>query len=82
MILDEATSNIDTETEKEIQKRLEKFKEYLTTFIIAHRLSTIKYVDKILVLHKGRIIERGNHNSLILQDGFYKNMYDEQMRNG
>ncbi len=81
LILDEATSNIDTETEKLIQKGVEKLKEDRTTFIIAHRLSTIKDVDKIIVLHKGRIIERGNHESLILQDGFYKNMYDEQMRN-
>ena len=81
LILDEATSNIDTETEKVIQKGVEKLKEDRTTFIIAHRLSTIKDVDKIIVLHKGRIIERGNHESLMVQDGFYKNMYDEQMRN-
>lgn len=81
LILDEATSNIDTETEKLIQKGVEKLKEDRTTFIIAHRLSTIKDVDKIIVLHKGKIIERGDHESLILQDGFYKNMYDEQMRN-
>ncbi len=81
LILDEATSNIDTETEKVIQKGVEKLKENRTTFIIAHRLSTIKDVDKIIVLHKGRIIERGDHDSLMLQDGFYKNMYDEQIRN-
>ena len=81
LILDEATSNIDTETERVIQKGIEKLKEDRTTFIIAHRLSTIKDVDKIIVLHKGKIIERGNHDSLMLQDGFYKNMYDEQMRN-
>lgn len=81
LILDEATSNIDTETEKVIQKGVQKLKEDRTTFIIAHRLSTIKDVDKIIVLHKGRIIERGNHESLMVQDGFYKNMYDEQMRN-
>lgn len=81
LILDEATSNIDTETEKVIQKGIEKLKEDRTTFIIAHRLSTIKDVDKIIVLNKGKIIERGNHESLIEQDGFYKNMYDEQMRN-
>ncbi len=81
LILDEATSNIDTETEKVIQKGVQKLKEDRTTFIIAHRLSTIKDVDKIIVLHKGKIIESGNHNSLIVQDGFYKNMYDEQMRN-
>jgi ATP-binding cassette subfamily B protein len=81
LILDEATSNIDTETEKLIQRGVEKLKEDRTTFIIAHRLSTIKDVDKIIVLHKGKIIERGNHESLIIKDGFYKNMYDEQMRN-
>lgn len=81
LILDEATSNIDTETEKVIQKGVQKLKEDRTTFIIAHRLSTIMDVDKIIVLHKGKIIERGNHDSLMLKDGFYKNMYDEQMRN-
>lgn len=81
LILDEATSNIDTETEKLIQRGVEKLKEDRTTFIIAHRLSTIKDVDKIIVLHKGKIIEKGNHESLIIKDGFYKNMYDEQMRN-
>lgn len=81
LILDEATSNIDTETEKVIQKGVQKLKEDRTTFIIAHRLSTIMDVDKIIVLHKGKIIERGNHDSLMIKDGFYKNMYDEQMRN-
>lgn len=81
LILDEATSNIDTETEKVIQKGIEKLKENRTTFIIAHRLSTIKDVDKIIVLNKGKIIERGNHDSLLAQDGLYKNMYDEQMKN-
>ena len=81
LILDEATSNIDTETEKVIQNGIQKLKENRTTFIIAHRLSTIKDVDKIIVLHKGKIIERGNHESLMVKDGFYKNMYDEQMRN-
>lgn len=81
LILDEATSNIDTETEKTIQRGIEKLQENRTTFIIAHRLSTIKNVDKILVLNKGKVIERGNHESLMAIDGFYKNMYDEQMRN-
>ena len=81
LILDEATSNIDTETERVIQKGIEKLKQDRTTFIIAHRLSTIKDVDKIIVLNRGKIIESGNHESLILKDGFYKSMYDEQMRN-
>ena len=81
LILDEATSNIDTETEEVIQRGIQKLKEDRTTFIIAHRLSTIMDVDKIIVLHKGKIIERGNHDSLMLQNGFYKNMYDEQIRN-
>ena len=80
LILDEATSNIDTETEKVIQMGIQKLQKDRTTFIIAHRLSTIKDVDKIIVLNKGKIIERGNHESLMAQDGFYKNMYDEQMR--
>lgn len=80
LILDEATSNIDTETERVIQNGVEKLKENRTTFIIAHRLSTIRDVDKIIVLNKGKIIERGNHESLLSQDGLYKNMYDEQMR--
>lgn len=81
LILDEATSNIDTETEKVIQKGIQKLKENRTTFIIAHRLSTIRDVDKIVVLNKGKIIERGNHQTLMEEDSFYKNMYDEQMRN-
>lgn len=81
LILDEATSNIDTETEKIIQKGVSKLKENRTTFIVAHRLSTIRDVDKIIVLNQGKIIESGNHESLIEENGFYKNMYDEQMRN-
>lgn len=81
LILDEATSNVDTETERIIQKGIKRLQEDRTTFIIAHRLSTIKDVDKIIVLNKGKIIERGNHESLIREGGFYKHMYDEQMRN-
>lgn len=81
LILDEATSNVDTDTEKLIQRGIKKLKENRTTFIIAHRLSTIKDVDKIVVLNKGKIIERGNHESLMAKEGFYKSMYDEQVRN-
>ena len=80
LILDEATSNIDTETESIIQQGINKLKENRTTFIIAHRLSTIKEVDKIMVLSEGKIIENGDHESLIKLNGHYKQMYDKQMK--
>lgn len=80
LILDEATSNIDTQTEKIIQKGIDKLKENRTTFIVAHRLSTVKNVDKILVLNKGKIIERGNHEELMRLNGFYRSMYEEQFK--
>lgn len=78
LILDEATSNIDTETEQIIQQPLEKLKYSRTTLIVAHRLSTIRNVDKIFALSNGKIIESGTHDELLLKDGFYKQMYDEQ----
>lgn len=80
LILDEATSNIDTQTEKMIQRGIEKLKENRTTFIIAHRLSTIRTVDCIYVLHKGKIIEQGRHDELMVQNGYYADMYVEQMQ--
>ncbi|WP_099320687.1 ABC transporter ATP-binding protein [Anaerococcus sp. Marseille-P3625] len=80
LILDEATSNIDTETEKIIQDGINKLKENRTTFIIAHRLSTIKDVDKIIVLSYGTIVEMGNHDDLMKFDGYYKEMYKKQMK--
>ena len=79
LILDEATSNIDTETEAIIQQGIEKLKENRTTFIIAHRLSTIKDVDNIIVLSHGRIVEMGDHNKLMTSSGYYKEMYNKQM---
>ncbi|WP_019240350.1 MULTISPECIES: ABC transporter ATP-binding protein [Bacillus] len=79
LILDEATSNIDTETEFLIQQALEILKKGRTTFIIAHRLSTIKNADCILVLDKGRIVERGTHDELLTLKGRYFNMYQMQM---
>ncbi len=78
LVLDEATANIDTETEAIIQHALDVLKEGRTTFIIAHRLSTIKNADKILVLDKGVIVERGNHDELMQQEGKYFNMYQLQ----
>jgi ATP-binding cassette subfamily B multidrug efflux pump len=75
LILDEATSNIDTETEAVIQDALEVVKQGRTTFVIAHRLSTIKSADLILVLDRGQIVERGDHESLMRQQGKYEQMY-------
>lgn len=78
LILDEATANIDTETEAIIQRALDVVKEGRTTFVIAHRLSTIKKADMILVLEKGEIIERGSHEQLMQQEGLYAQMYELQ----
>ena len=78
LILDEATSNIDTRTEVMIQKAFHKIMEGKTSFIIAHRLSTIRNADKILVMQNGTIIEQGTHEELILKNGFYKKLYESQ----
>ena len=75
MILDEATSSIDTRTERLVQKGMDQLMKNRTTFVIAHRLSTIQNADYILVLDKGEIIERGNHESLIAQKGYYYQLY-------
>ncbi|WP_156008065.1 ABC transporter ATP-binding protein [Streptococcus ruminantium] len=80
LILDEATSHIDTETEEIIQHAMEVVKEGRTTFIIAHRLSTIQNADRILVLDQGRIVERGRHEELIGLGGIYAQMYEIQAR--
>lgn len=81
LILDEATANIDTETEALIQNALEVLKKGRTTFIIAHRLSTIRSADQILVLHQGQIVERGNHDELMALGGKYYQMYELQQGN-
>ena len=75
LILDEATSSIDTRTEKMVQDSMDKLMHGRTTFVIAHRLSTIKNSDCIMVLEKGRIIERGSHERLLEQKGRYYQLY-------
>ncbi len=78
LILDEATSNVDTRTEELVQKAMDKLTEGRTSFIIAHRLSTIKNADLILVMSEGNIIEQGSHEELMKQHGFYENLYNSQ----
>ncbi len=78
LILDEATSSVDTRTEELVQKAMDKLTEGRTSFIIAHRLSTIKNADLILVLKEGNIIEQGNHEELIEKNGFYAELYNSQ----
>lgn len=78
LILDEATSSIDTRTEMKIQEAFAKLMEGRTTFIVAHRLSTIREADVILVMKDGKIVEQGRHESLLKQNGFYKHLYESQ----
>ena len=78
LILDEATSNVDTRTEELVQKAMDKLMEGKTSFIIAHRLSTIKNADLILVMNNGNIIEQGNHEELMKKNGFYADLYNSQ----
>ena len=79
LVLDEATSNIDSETEQMIQYAMKVVSHNRTTFIIAHRLSTIQHADQIILLDNGVIKERGNHSALIQQQGTYSKMYEMQM---
>ena len=78
LILDEATSSIDTRTEIRIQKAFTTMMQGRTTFIVAHRLSTIREADVILVMRDGHIVEQGNHEALLARDGFYAKLYNSQ----
>ena len=78
LILDEATSSIDTRTEIQIQAAMDNLMKGRTSFIIAHRLSTIKNADMILVINNGDIVEQGNHEELLAKDGFYATLYNSQ----
>lgn len=78
LILDEATSSIDTRTEQQIQSAMDNLMKGRTSFIIAHRLSTIKNADLILVMNHGDIVEQGTHEELLAKDGFYAGLYNSQ----
>jgi ABC-type multidrug transport system fused ATPase/permease subunit len=80
LILDDATSSVDTETEYEIQQALQSAMRGRTTLVIAHRLLSLKNADEILVLDKGRIVERGTHQSLLEREGAYARIYDLQLK--
>jgi ATP-binding cassette subfamily B protein len=80
LVLDEATSSVDTETEYLVEDALQKFMAGRTSIVIAHRLSTIRHVDRIIVLHKGRIVEEGTHRDLLERGGLYSNLYELQYK--
>ncbi len=80
LILDEATSSVDTRTEIMVQNAMDKLTKGRTSFIIAHRLSTIKNADLILVMKDGNIIEQGNHKELLKEKGFYAELYNSQFQ--
>ena len=78
LILDEATSNVDTQTEQRIQAAMRELMKDKTCFVIAHRLSTIQAADHILVLDKGKVVEQGTHKELMAAQGFYYELYQSQ----
>ena len=81
LILDEATSSVDTRTEELVQQAMDKLTEGRTSFIIAHRLSTIKNADKILVMKEGNVVEQGTHEELLEKNGAYAELYNSQFQN-
>ena len=80
MVLDEATSSVDTRTERDIQQAMNRLMEGKTSFIIAHRLSTIRDADQILVMNRGTIVEQGSHEELMERKGFYADLYNSQFQ--
>ena len=80
LVMDEATANIDTETEGLIQEAMAKMMQGRTTIVVAHRLSTIQHADQIMVMHHGQLREQGTHQELLAQNGIYKKLYDLQRR--
>jgi ATP-binding cassette subfamily B protein len=82
LILDEATSSVDTRTEKKIQAAMTSLMKNRTSFVVAHRLSTIQDADKIIVMNHGTIVETGNHNELLAKNGFYAKLYNSQFDQG
>jgi ATP-binding cassette, subfamily B, multidrug efflux pump len=80
LILDEATSSVDTRTERKIQSALDELMRGRTTFVVAHRLSTVRNADVVLVIDQGQIVERGRHQELMAQRGFYYHLYEKQLR--
>ena len=81
LLLDEATSSIDTRTERQVQDAFDCMMQGRTSLVVAHRLSTIRNADCILVINNGTIIERGTHDDLLAQDGFYATLYQSQFEN-
>lgn len=82
LILDEATSSVDTRTEERIQRAMDNLMEGRTSFVIAHRLSTIRSADLILVMQHGDIVEQGTHDELLARGGFYAELYNSQFDEG
>ena len=80
LILDEATSNVDTQTEQQIQQAMQSLMKGKTCFVIAHRLSTIQNADQILVVNKGSVVEQGTHSQLLAKQGFYAQLYNSQFQ--
>jgi ATP-binding cassette subfamily B protein len=80
LILDEATSNVDTRTERSIQEAIRRLQQGKTSFVIAHRLSTIRHADRILVINNGEIVEQGTHGELMAMRGFYYDLFMSQFK--